>query len=96
VNISYVSNPHRALALGTERDAGLRTVLDEDTVECSIVKVFGTERLDFVADESLQILGGYGFLGDDPIERHDRDLRSNRSFEGMNEINRPISSSSGT
>ncbi len=72
VNISYVLDPRRAPALGTERDAGLRTVLDEDTVECSIVKVFGTERLDLVADESLQIRGGYGFLG----TRSDRASRS--------------------
>jgi alkylation response protein AidB-like acyl-CoA dehydrogenase len=77
-------------ALDPERDAGLRAVLEEFTVECSIVKVFGTECLDFVADESLQILGGYGFLKDYPIERHYRDSRINRIFEGTNEINRLI------
>ena len=77
-------------ALGPERDEGLRAVLEEFTVECSIVKVFGTECLDFVADESLQILGGYGFLKDYPIERHYRDSRINRIFEGTNEINRLI------
>jgi alkylation response protein AidB-like acyl-CoA dehydrogenase len=77
-------------ALGPERDAGLRAILEEYTVECSIVKVFGTECLDFVADESLQILGGYGFLKDYPIERHYRDSRINRIFEGTNEINRLI------
>ena len=77
-------------ASGPERDAGLTRVLEEYTVECSALKVFGTECLDFVADESLQILGGYGFLRDYPIERHYRDSRVNRIFEGTNEVNRLI------
>ena len=77
-------------ATGTEHEAGLLRVLEEYTVECSALKVFGTECLDFVADESLQILGGYGFLRDYPIERHYRDSRINRIFEGTNEVNRLI------
>ena len=73
-----------------DRDQQLVGVIEEYTVECSVVKVFGTECLDQVADESLQILGGYGFLKDYPIERHYRDARINRIFEGTNEINRVI------
>ncbi len=77
-------------ASGPEHDAGMLRVLEEYTVECSVLKVFGTECLDFIADESLQILGGYGFLRDYPIERHYRDSRVNRIFEGTNEVNRLI------
>lgn len=62
--------------------------LQEFSVECSIVKVLGAECLDRVADETVQIFGGYGFSADYEIERTYRDQRVNRIYEGTDEINR--------
>jgi alkylation response protein AidB-like acyl-CoA dehydrogenase len=63
---------------------------EEYAAECSMVKVFAAEMLDYVADEGVQIHGGYGFHQDYAVERYYRDARINRLFEGTSEINRLV------
>jgi alkylation response protein AidB-like acyl-CoA dehydrogenase len=63
-------------------------IVEEFAIESSIAKIYGSECIDFVCDEGLQTLGGYGFLEEYPFASATRNIRINRIFEGTNEINR--------